>query len=663
MNKNTTVSDLNIEIHREGNSFKKHLVAKIGICCIEFLLSSVFYCYGILLSEYVLIGSREYEEGIWASFLFICSWSFTDPVARFFSEYFEDRKNTFFRYLVGCSTAALFIGVMIPRNLTLYMIFGGILSNLISTQIRVFAMDKLDMDPKIFEAHRQVSRAISLFVLPHCVFALIAAYEINQAKFIFAALLLNIIPAALIVKTEENWNGTGLPEMSRYQTIGRFANQMNEMKNFGKENEQDDNKSDTGSSSSEENPIFELNPQFLQVVSETNPQAGHQNRCDENYNAGQQTYESSFVNEHSVSDLDVPTSFLNPVNVYTYYNNVGVSILPGIPEESEDEIDDINYIDPKRLSRISDKLEVLKVHDQIRKDSIKEIFSINEVVNEHRPEPINKIEYIANFREDKARISVLDELKNLNKAKHCFHCSPYRKYIWTRRLRMLKDFLNDNFLRPLYHSLKNLYFYPALTTKIVTNVVSTLYITLAPFMAMQKSWKQHLIFSTENATFLLTYIAFAWCFFLVSLPLVQKLNHAKLRMVFGFGLVISGTSLSLLTGKLTNDSITISSLLFGFGYGIITYTEKIVFSTSIGMRPWYLVRGPLEVLSAIFIMIIYYLIYFHRLELKVLLLLATLAYYFNAVLWFCLPFIKYCTSIIIQKIVFDQRSQQEGFFH
>lgn len=95
------------------------------------------------------------------------------------------------------------------------------LSNIISTQIGVFATDKLDMDSKIFEALRQVARALSLFVMPQIVCWLASNYHINQLKLIFASVLLNIIPAALIIKTDENWRGEDKTiEMSRYQTIG-----------------------------------------------------------------------------------------------------------------------------------------------------------------------------------------------------------------------------------------------------------------------------------------------------------------------------------------------------------------------------------------------------------------------------------------------------------
>lgn len=241
-----------------------------------------------------------------------------------------------------------------------------------------------------------------------------------------------------------------------------------------------------------------------------------------------------------------PPMYLKPISAQTYFLNMGVNILPGIPEElDDDEEDDINIIDPKRLSVISGKLEELNVEDQIRRDSIKEVFNINDVTirNEFHPEPINNIEYIADFKEDNARVSVLDEFKNFHKTHWCLCCKPYRKYIWARRFRVVKDFMYDNVFRPLYYAVKNLFFYPALTTKVVNGPVSTLYITLAPFLAMQKEWKQNKVFTTENVTFLLTYVAFAWGFFLVTLPLLLKLNHNRIRMVFVLGLITTGSSL------------------------------------------------------------------------------------------------------------------------
>ncbi|XP_066252563.1 uncharacterized protein [Euwallacea similis] len=584
---------------------------------------------------------------------------------RLISEYFEDKKHRIFRNIVGIGSAFLFITTMIPNNVTIYTVFGGILSCIISTQLRHLATDRLDMDAKIYEAIRQVSRALSLFIMPQFIFWLLSYYKINEAKLIVASLLFHIVPAALLIKSEDYFvTPVGNSEMSRYQTIGRYSYQMKELKRVVSLEESSLNGSvepDHSSSSSDEDerifeitPIRHLNSSSLESsTSENSSQFSTSSQYDGMINYG--------ASEHSVGHLVMPTMHLNPLSIQAYFYKVGVSILPGIPEENEDEETNINYIDPKRLSMISDKLEELNIQDQIRRESIREVFNINEVINEHKPEPINHIEYIPNFKDEDTRISVMHELKNLHKGRNCFHCAPYRKYVWTRRLRIMKDCLIDNVFRPLYHAAKNLYFYPALTTKVVTSTVSTLYITLAPFMAMQNTWKQTAVFNTENVTFLLTYVAFAWCFFLVTLPLVIKLNPNKIRIIFGCGLIISGTSLWILSARLSNDVITLSSLLFGFGHGIVWYMELSVYKSSIGMRPWCLVRGALEVLSVIIILLIYYLISRYKLDLNSLLFFAALVYYANAGLWFCLPFFKFFISIV-KRMMFDKRNQQEGFF-
>lgn len=431
---------------------------------------------------------------------------------------------------------------------------------------------------------------------------------------------------------------------------------MTELKLIDKVPEPDEETVSNSSSSDEdgEQPVFEL-PQDNNVTYEGMVNYG--------------------VSEHSV--------YLKPISAQTYFLNMGVNILPGIPEELDDE-EDINVIDPKRLSVISGKLEELNVQDQIRRDSIKEVFNINDVTirNEFHPERINNIEYIADFKEDKTRISVLDEFKNFHKTHWCLCCKPYRKYIWARRFRVVKDLMYDNVFRPLYYAVKNLFFYPALTTKVVNGPVSILYITLAPFLAMQKDWKQDKVFTTENVTFLLTYVAFAWGFFLVTLPLVLKLHHNRIRMVFVFGLITTGSSLwrkysfnsiltmtsfvffyslTVLSAKPTNDVLTISSLLFGFGHGIISYTEQTVYKRSIGMRPWYIVRGALEVISALLVLLVYYLMNMYGFSLKMLLFMAAMSYYSNAALWLSLPVVKYCVGVVKSSLI-DRRSQQEGFF-
>ncbi|KAL1489887.1 hypothetical protein ABEB36_013814 [Hypothenemus hampei] len=620
MYKNVTISDLNVAIHGKGNSIRKYFVPKLGIFIIEFLVASIFNCYGIFLSEYVILGIHSYERAVGTSILFICSYNFTEPLSRFIWEYFEDRKNIFFRYLITISTMLLFLGLMVPNNITAYTILGGMFSNMICTQLYYFAIDRLDMDVKVIEALRQVARALSLFIMPQLVYYLMTNYAINHAKFLLASIILHIIPSALLIKIKsKGFYDPNNEVMNRYETIGRYSHrissEMTEFKNFvDNESEERTNEEDV------EDIVEKIGP-----------------KLNTNYS------------KISVSHGGIDNEALRIPNLASSSHIPG--FLHDIPEESESESE-------KEMDNIVRDLNV-----KICENEKPQVYNINELIGSPKLEPINKIEYIQNFREENSRVSVLNELKYIRKAGKCCHCSPYQKYVCSKRLRTLKDFLMDNFLRPIYHSFKTLYFYSALTTKVTTNAVSTLYITLAPFMAMQNCWKQHyLLFNTENVTFLLTYVAFAWCFFLVGLPLVFKWNHNRIRILFVFGLLICGTSMLIFSRQVTNDVITLSSLLFGFGHGIVSYTEKIVYKRSIGMRPWYIVQGPLDVISGICILVIYYFSYLYKIHLNILLIVATLSYFGNALLWLWFPFLKYFFNLI-KRIVLDERGQQEEFFY
>lgn len=100
--------------------------------------------------------------------------------------------------------------------------FKGIFSSVVSTQLSNFAVDRLDMDSKIYEVIRQVSRALSLFIMPQLMFWLLTYYTISQASLIFASVLFNIIPAALLIKTDKQKRQRVIDDtdMLRYQTIG-----------------------------------------------------------------------------------------------------------------------------------------------------------------------------------------------------------------------------------------------------------------------------------------------------------------------------------------------------------------------------------------------------------------------------------------------------------
>lgn len=75
-----------------------------------------------------------------------------------------------------------------------------------------------DTDLKIFEANIQSGKALGLLIMPHLLLALVDFYSMDQAKLIFAAILLNIIPAVWIIRPPDMVSSND-PELSRYKTL------------------------------------------------------------------------------------------------------------------------------------------------------------------------------------------------------------------------------------------------------------------------------------------------------------------------------------------------------------------------------------------------------------------------------------------------------------
>lgn len=232
---------------------------------------------------------------------------------------------------------------------------------------------------------------------------------------------------------------------------------------------------------------------------------------------------------------------LSPVNshmVKNYYSKYGVQILPEIPEEQDEYIDDTpsnNFIDPKRISRISAKLEELN-----QKYSCPEILNINDlVVSREKVEEKNQIqniEYIPNYKDKNQNI--LTEMEVLH-IQSCCACPTYKVFVWKRRFRICRDLLMDYFCRPLFTALKDPHFYPTLISKISLEFISMVYITIAPHLALRKNDG----FKEEDSAFLLSYMAFSWCLFLVLLPLVIQFNKRKMGIIHVVGLVLCSGSL------------------------------------------------------------------------------------------------------------------------
>lgn len=207
-----------------------------------------------------------------------------------------------------------------------------------------------------------------------------------------------------------------------------------------------------------------------------------------------------------------------------FKNDMGVEILPEIPEEDEscDETRKIS-IDIKRLSKISDRFEEM-IGKSIRNDGSSMVLGFSDLENGIHRHPRNKKN---KFLRDFPRRST-----------GC--CSPYRKYIFRKRIRSLVLSLYDNFIKPLNTSIKCFYFYPSLCCKTCMALTYVVYISVIPHVALVNG-ANYSVDITE-AVFLLTFISVAWCFFLISLPWVINMSQFKIRVLHILGLLLTSGS-------------------------------------------------------------------------------------------------------------------------
>lgn len=78
--------------------------------------------------------------------------------------------------------------------------------------------------------------------------------------------------------------------------------------------------------------------------------------------------------------------------------------------------------------------------------------------------------------------------------------------------------------------------------------------------------------------------------------------------------------------------------MYGFGFGMVSYTETIVYKNHVGTRRWRLLEGSLETLSAIFVTLVYFCIYIYELKfVAVFPFVGFGAFSIVAILWIILP--------------------------
>lgn len=93
--------------------------------------------------------------------------------------------------------------------------------------------------------------------------------------------------------------------------------------------------------------------------------------------------------------------------------------------------------------------------------------------------------------------------------------------------------------------------------------------------------------------------------------------------------------------EVTNDFITLSCLLYGFGYGIVSYTETFIYRNYLGIRRWKPIEGTFDVLFSLCVILVYYVIYTYKVDIiQIFPLIAFGVYMINALIWTILPILS-----------------------
>ncbi|RZB70346.1 uncharacterized protein BDFB_007011, partial [Asbolus verrucosus] len=542
----------------------------IAVGIMQFLLSLLLLCYGVILMQFVLEDFYNLRTGLWTVIIFVAASKITNPWTKSYCKHLDNIRHKVHKRNIIITVILLF-GELVTVSLVntpstqiiLYGLFGGLLSAVIHVHAKFATNEIFKNRPQLFEAIDQIMKPLCLIFMPHLVLFLTDQYNTPNCQLIIGGLILNIIPVCLLITTRKYQK---MP-LSKFQTIDRLSMEMVDL---------NPKPSISESSSSDEDEEIELELNISEPV-QTEPST----------------------------------------NVQIYYQNVGVKILPNIPEanESEDE-DDINEISSKRLSKISAILQEL-----------------NETNNKHVTLSVNNL-----YQPDEVVETVetnengaTDFVEDHSKENRRFRINSDTIYALKLKKRRIKTFLRNHFVRSFLRTLSKPCFYPAVISSVITTTLSTIILAATPYIMLKKNEYRNNSITTVDATFLLTIIGFTWTFFLAGYPIF------------------------IVAQKFSYDNFTLFSLMFGLGHGIVNYTESIACEHFFGKENWKKLQAALEISTGFIVILIYFIIYYSSLEINVLLSYAYWPYVFNVSLWIVAFIIK---QIVVQVKNFRRYNRQ-----
>lgn len=349
-------------------------------------------------------------------------------------------------------------------------------------------------------------QAVGQSIFPHIIYILIQYYGLQFSYLLLAGIMLQMLPAILILKVDE-------PNKSSYFT--RYKELSQTFMVF--QNDNLDNFYGT-----------ELQLHNLSKKCWKSP-------ADDNLHR---------VDEIDYDDGTVMETITPPPSPEEKRRNIfGVDILPQIPEESEEEIDDqsISNINKKRLSVVIKRLSTLGdnidgcIINQVRRDSqsndTNEIKDYSEFeVTYETVAPITDIqtEKLFNSFSFRCRSAYVNMKRKLS-------IPSYKIYRLKRRIMYSMHNINDTFFKPLTRSLMCGKFYPALLLSFTKLSLMGIGIVYLPMIGLEMRPKIPML----ETNFFMSLHGFAWLCFLLSTPWLAQTPKRNFKYVALCGLIVS----------------------------------------------------------------------------------------------------------------------------
>ncbi|XP_041973134.1 uncharacterized protein LOC121728877 [Aricia agestis] len=547
-----------------------------SILILNFLLPTLVLCYGV-----IWIRLAAFEVPLWLGLatptLFLVVHGLTQC---WFREAADSWGGSLGYRVMAVSglvmvVSSLLICIILPFNVQpiVYGVLGGLGLSLTSAQVDAVIYESYDTRLDFVRGVCFTGQAIGLSLFPHLLSLLMNVYGYSATLLLLAGIMLQALPAILLLKVDETKNSAYL---SRYKELSQsFMAFRNEAM---------------------DNNIFTTEVQLHNLSKKC-----WKSPSDDNLHR---------EGEYNFDDGDIIETITPPPSPEEKRRNFfGVEILPEIPEETEEsDNDEPNASNAqntkckkrlsfaiKRLSNLGDNLDECIVN-QVRRDSKSDRDTNNTKEYSEVEVTYDTVSPVTDVRREKIFNSFSFRCQSAyTSLRRKLWIPSYKVYRTKRRTLYVLYYLNDTFLKPLKRSLSSGSFYPALLLSFSKLSLIAISITLLPLTAL----KINPSLSNFEVNFLISLFGFTWICFLLCTPWLVYTQKRNFKYVTVSGLVISTCACFVLSEANTHDTFSIGCVIAGFGFGAITSSWETAAQEYVGAHKWSKVHSTLETLSAV----------------------------------------------------------------